>query len=85
MDIVPCPDPSCAAPAEVLDRWELWSTDGPVPHLKTLCVQMHVFTAPCGAPNRGRPGPGSPRRTDEEVSNAAKSVAQNDVDVLPTP
>jgi hypothetical protein len=58
VDIVPCPDPSCAAPAEVLDRWELWSTVGPVPHLKTLCVQMHVFTASVRRtePRSSRPG-----------------------------
>jgi hypothetical protein len=52
MDIVACPDPACAAPAEVLDRWELWSTDGHLLHLKTLCIHRHVFTAPVGRPVR---------------------------------
>jgi hypothetical protein len=45
-ELVACPDPGCGAPAEVLDRFDLWSTDGPVHHLKTLCARWHAFTAP---------------------------------------
>jgi hypothetical protein len=43
-DIVPCPEPSCQAPADVVDRFVLPSTGGPVAHVKTFCVNGHVFT-----------------------------------------
>lgn len=39
-----CPD--CAAPAEVLSRWVMGSTDGPVEHLKMRCVVGHWFAMP---------------------------------------
>jgi hypothetical protein len=39
-----CPD--CGEPAEVLDRFVLPSTDGPVEHLRTYCVLRHSFLAP---------------------------------------
>jgi hypothetical protein len=39
-----CPDPECQAPAEVLDRFDLASTDGPIEHLLTRCVLGHQFT-----------------------------------------
>jgi hypothetical protein len=39
-----CPDPECQAPAEVLDRFDLSSTDGPIEHIRTRCVLGHVFT-----------------------------------------
>lgn len=46
----PTPDltgcPACAAPAEVTERVDLWSTDGPVEHARVLCVNRHVFTMP---------------------------------------
>jgi hypothetical protein len=41
-----CPDPQCQAPAEVLDRFELWSTSGPYEHISTRCVLGHIFTVP---------------------------------------
>jgi hypothetical protein len=44
MEIVLCPDPGCGSPAEVVDRWTLESTDGPVAHVTTRCVCRHVFT-----------------------------------------
>lgn len=41
---VPCPDPACTAPAEIVDRW-LWdSTDGPIEHVRTRCLARHMFT-----------------------------------------
>jgi hypothetical protein len=46
MEIVTCPDHRCLAPAEVLDRWDFSSTDGPVEHVKTLCLSRHTFTVP---------------------------------------
>lgn len=42
-----CPDPECQAPAEVLDRFDLWSTDGPIEHISTRCVLRHVYTVAC--------------------------------------
>jgi hypothetical protein len=44
MTIVICPEPGCAAPAEVLDRWTFASTDGPLVHLKTRCLHGHCLT-----------------------------------------
>ena len=38
--------PECGEPAEVLDRFELPSTDGPVEHVRTYCVRRHTFLAP---------------------------------------
>ncbi len=32
-----CPDPQCAAPAHIEDRWTLDSTDGPVDVVKVRC------------------------------------------------
>jgi hypothetical protein len=43
-EIVACPDPACLAPAEVVDRFVLASTDGPVEHAKTRCLNGHGFT-----------------------------------------
>jgi hypothetical protein len=41
-----CPQPGCAAPAGIVDRWTWTSTDGPVEHVKTWCVNGHGFTPP---------------------------------------
>jgi hypothetical protein len=46
MQIVTCPDHRCFAPAEVLSRWDFSSTDGPIEHVKTLCLNGHAFTVP---------------------------------------
>jgi hypothetical protein len=43
-EIISCPEPSCAAPAEVLDRLVLESTCGPVAHVKACCLNGHGFT-----------------------------------------
>jgi hypothetical protein len=44
--LVICPDPSCGAPAELVDHFVLWSTSGPIEHVKTYCVQRHIFMLP---------------------------------------
>jgi hypothetical protein len=44
--LLPCPDPSCPAPAEATDRVTLESTDGPIEHIKTLCLNGHRFFMP---------------------------------------
>jgi hypothetical protein len=43
-DVIACPDPTCRAPARIVDRWTFGSTDGPVEHVKTGCVNNHWFT-----------------------------------------
>lgn len=42
LDLVGCP--SCAAPAEVVDRYVLESTDGPIEHATVRCSERHRFT-----------------------------------------
>jgi hypothetical protein len=44
LDLVGCPE--CAAPAEVLNRFALPSTDGLVPHATVRCVARHWFMLP---------------------------------------
>jgi hypothetical protein len=43
-EIIACPEPTCLAPAEVTDRFVLASTDGPVEHVRTRCLDGHGFT-----------------------------------------
>jgi hypothetical protein len=47
LDLVVCPD--CAAPAEVVDRFTLRSTDGPVEHVKVACLARHWFLLPAAS------------------------------------
>ena len=46
MDIALCPDPGCDAPAEVVAWAVLASTDGPVAHVRTVCLNMHYYLLP---------------------------------------
>jgi hypothetical protein len=39
-----CPEPTCQAPARIVDRWTWGSSDGPVEHVKTMCERGHWFT-----------------------------------------
>ena len=41
LELVECPE--CAAPAEVVDRFELPSTSGPIAHVKLRCLHRHWF------------------------------------------
>ena len=43
-DVIACPDPTCRAPAQIVDRWAFGSTNGPVEHAKTGCERGHWFT-----------------------------------------
>jgi hypothetical protein len=43
-DVIACPEPTCQAPARIVDRWTFGSTDGPVEHVKTSCERGHWFT-----------------------------------------
>ena len=42
LDLVGCP--ACAAPAEVVERYVLDSTDGPIEHATVRCSERHRFT-----------------------------------------
>ncbi len=46
LDLIQCPDPTCRALAEVIDRFSLYSTDGPIEHVRTRCLRGHHFTVP---------------------------------------
>ena len=50
LELVGCPE--CAAPAEIVDRFELAGTDGPVAHIKILCLHRHWFTIIREEPDR---------------------------------
>jgi len=52
LDLVVCPE--CAAPAEVVDRFALPSTEGPVDHVKVQCLSRHWFLLPAAALPRVR-------------------------------
>jgi hypothetical protein len=41
-DTIPCPQ--CGAPARITERFWPSSTDGPIKHLKTGCVNNHWLT-----------------------------------------
>ena len=62
-DVIACPDPSCRAPARIVDRWTWGSTSGPVEHVKTSCARGHWFTPtvdlldPRPAPTAAEPSP----------------------------
>lgn len=40
--------PICGLPAAASERFALDSTDGPVPHVRLLCVRGHTPTTPAG-------------------------------------
>jgi len=49
VSFIPCPDPECDAPAEVIDRVPFGSTAGHVEHVRTRCVRKHMFFMPTPA------------------------------------
>lgn len=49
LTLLPCPDLDCDAPAELVDRTVLGSTDGPFPLVKVQCVRGHHFLMPADA------------------------------------
>ena len=51
MTLTSCPD--CGAPAEVIDRFALPSTDGPVEHVRTYCLRRHWFMGPLAETQSG--------------------------------
>jgi hypothetical protein len=48
VEFVGCPEPTCQAPAEIVDRFVLASTHGPVEHAQTMCLNGHVRTPLAG-------------------------------------
>jgi hypothetical protein len=42
LQLVGCPQ--CLAPAEIIDRFVLESTSGPVEHVTVSCLERHRFT-----------------------------------------
>jgi hypothetical protein len=44
MEFVLCPESDCQALAEIVNRFVLASTHGPVEHAKTICLNGHVRT-----------------------------------------
>jgi hypothetical protein len=55
MDATTCP--GCGAPAEVTDRDVLESTDGPIEHVRVVCVRRHWFLLSTESLARGRRAP----------------------------
>jgi hypothetical protein len=43
-ELIACPDPTCTAPAMIIDRWTWRSGNGPVQHAKTMCARGQWFT-----------------------------------------
>jgi hypothetical protein len=48
VEFVSCPEPNCQAPAEIVGRFVLASTHGPVQHAQTLCLNGHARTPLAG-------------------------------------
>jgi hypothetical protein len=43
-ELINCPERGCDVPAGVVDRFVLASTDGPVEHVRTWCLEGHGLT-----------------------------------------
>jgi hypothetical protein len=64
LELVGCPE--CGAPAEVVERFVLDSTDGPIEHATVRCADRHRFTVlverlTSGQPQQKEPGPWASR------------------------
>jgi hypothetical protein len=46
LDLTVCPEPSCSSPAYIVDRSAMESTDGPIEHARTRCLNRHHFLLP---------------------------------------
>jgi hypothetical protein len=72
--IVACPDLDCDAPATISARWTWPSTDGPVEHVQTHCLNGHCYTQP--QPVAAAPSPARSRsNTRSKTSISAPSPA----------
>jgi hypothetical protein len=61
LSLTTCPEPGCAAPAEIVDRFTLPSTDAPIEHAKVRCSQRHWFALPVSMLRSPRQGERAPR------------------------
>jgi hypothetical protein len=71
MDATTCPE--CGAPAEVTDRFALAGTDGPMEHLKVICVRRHWFLMSTRSLAAARRVP-EPRPAPAEESPVSRSA-----------
>jgi hypothetical protein len=67
LELTSCPD--CGRPAEVIDRFLLQGTDGPVEHAKTRCITGHWFTTPAGYRAPGAASRAAPAHAPLRVDN----------------
>ena len=67
MDATTCPD--CGAPAEVTDRCAMESTDGPIEHVRVICVRRHWFLMSTESLDRFRRAPVQPPGPGQRVSS----------------
>lgn len=74
LDIVGCPE--CGAPAEVVDRFVLHSTDGPVEHLKVLCASRRWFTVPATSLPVGAAAGLEPDREVSKIGDSGPAAAR---------
>ncbi len=65
MELTTCPE--CGLPAEILDRFGLYSTDGPVEHVKIDCVNQHWFVVAVERLAVAK----APRRTAQDLRRTA--------------
>jgi hypothetical protein len=72
-----CPEPGCTAPAEIVDRRTLPSTDAPTEHVKVRCSQRHWFVLPVSMLRSPRPVSG---RLDRSARPPAERPSAEVVD-----
>ena len=46
MELTACPQPECGLPCEIEERHILESSDGPVEHIRLLCIAGHRYNMP---------------------------------------
>jgi len=46
LELTVCPDTSCEAVAEIVDRVVVGSTAGPTELVRTVCLHRHIFLLP---------------------------------------
>jgi hypothetical protein len=73
MLIAACPNPECGASAEIVPWAVADSTNGPVPHVRTLCVNKHCYLLPdTWVPSRDT-SPGTARAPENGVRDMPAS------------
>jgi hypothetical protein len=55
LELIVCPDTSCGAIAEIVDRVVLESTAGPTELVRTVCLHRHIFLLPVDRIGREAP------------------------------